>query len=116
MKLYVVTQGKYSDRTIIGIVDDKSLIQMGDEDEIEVTEYELNDLVSIPPGYRNYSVEMNKDGTAYADPESLMSKLVWSEEWRTDESWHTHAIARSEEHAIKIVNEKRIELLANNEW
>ena len=89
---------------------------MGAEDEIEVTEYELNDLVSIPPGYRNYSVEMNKDGTAYADPESLMSKLVWSEEWRTDESWHTHAIARSEEHAIKIVNEKRIELLANNEW
>jgi len=146
MKVYVVTQGQYSDRHIIGIFDSKKKAEafhaafIDDEGWCGVNElieeYHLNPYESvISNNLKRYFVVMGRDGHTYRTEVHydsypvvgggrLASIVFWIDGWCVQ---HTpkfkfvatlklYCWARDEGHAVKIANEKRIQIVANNRW
>jgi hypothetical protein len=125
-KLYVVTSGEYSDYEISAIFDTKELAEkyidsfsLGYYTEMRIEEYDLNpNKAALKKGHKAYFVRMDKDGNtkeinildcdygfddgiSYTHDQKLMN---------------VHCFAKDEKHAIKITNEKRIQVLAYDTW
>jgi hypothetical protein len=123
--VFIVTTGEYSDYRISGVFDSKELASkfidsfakdIFTEYQIEVWalnpyERELND------GYSCYYVSMNKDGSV---EDVKQTHYDWGSPkplFRKDKmSFYAHLYAKDENHAVKIMNEKRTVALANNTW
>lgn len=121
MKVYVVTDGEYSDRRTMGIYSteekakDARRLYASDN---EVEEYELDLLPAHPPGMLRYWVRMDIQG-------NVSEMVACSAEAGIDYDWlphhdrvsvDFHVWATDEIHAAKIANEKRAQLVATNEW
>lgn len=133
-KVYIVTSGCYSDYGVEGVFSTRENAQkvvdlyspgsdfMG---EWRIEEFELDRLMTFAErGKQLYSIEMEKDGTV------VKCNVEFREDLPPDEEFHyvsfksfpcrlcliTHVIATSKEHAIKIANERRAFLIANNLW
>lgn len=123
--IYVVTAGVYSDYSIYGVYDDQEVAQKisdaisADWAEARVEEYELNEYADkVKQGLSMYAVQMDVDGNALS-----IEKLAYTDETFVNEARREGATvlfarvyAKSEEHAIKIVNERRLQLIASNQW
>lgn len=121
MKLYVVTVGTYYDYHIVAIFDDevkaKNFIE--DMDCAQITPWELNNPGNvIRNGKFEYFVRMQKDGNV-----KYIEKLDNITLEKTESIFYVieglltgHAMAIDKKHAIKIANEERLQMLANNEW
>lgn len=122
-KVFVVTEGSYSDYKIMGVFDSKEKAELfvssfyGDIEEYEINPYDEQ----LSNGYKSYEVHMDRNGSTeeygvgcgngkpndnyfadnYADNKIHMVANMW---------------AKDEKHAIKIANERRAEYLANNSW
>lgn len=115
MKVYVITQGIYSDKKVIGVVSSlegrEGLLAIS---EVRSMEFELDNIPDVPPGYKIFTVEMKMDGKVI-DVEQA-TKLPEEDDWRVgtfeDQLWRV-VFAESEEHAVKIVNEERVQLIAS---
>jgi len=127
-EVYVVTSGSYSDYRICAVFTDKNLAQKyidsfktrvySDFNEIET--YSLNPFnFELQNGYRPYFVRMDRDGN------STECKISDSDYGFVEVKQHgfdvkgnmyIHVFAKDTEHALKITNEKRVQLIANNEW
>ena len=120
MKVYVVTDGNYSDFHICAI---SSTPEKGEEarrllraDSID--EWEVDNLPEHPKDCLYWRVRMWRDGndtTVFpSGPPSMPDErdvLVCRDNSRFYFVW-----ARDEEHAIKIVNEKRVQAIADGSW
>ncbi len=123
--IYVVTEGSYSDYHIVGVYDNKELAEqfLKNIDEVkkyndmQIEEYELNqNSDKIKQGLMLYSVQMERDGTGdsflYSNGDE--SPLQLNEFY--PKRLYGCIWAHNEEHAIKIANEKRAQLIALNQW
>jgi hypothetical protein len=123
-KVYVVTSGSYSDYGIVGVFDNAELAQLTasnirGSNEVEV--YELNpDADKYLAGLRMFVVLIAKDGTVKECElkfgETRFLKYGYAS--NLDEDWllETEVWAKDAEHAIKVANERRSYLLAENLW
>lgn len=122
-KIYIITCGQYSDYHIVGIYDDKELAEErlplydAKYRYADIKEYELNPQVDHPKGLLPYSVKMDIEGNAKAERESIacFSGREW-EPYGDNKSVSFEMWAKDEAHAIKIANERRVQLIANNQW
>jgi hypothetical protein len=138
MTLYAVSSGSYSDYRVVAIFSTQEKAEVykatfPDSDLNETEEYPLD-----PPlaeqwqeGYRVWRVVMLRDGTtekcqtdnSYRMVSSCPDYFIWR---RTEALAYAGrgipdvltatVLAKSSEHAVKIVNEKRAQMIANGEW
>jgi len=133
MKIFIVTSGAYSDYHIDAVFSTKenaekynNIYASGDFEDIE--EFEVDEAMSLINRIRDekitiYLVCMDRDGnvkeTRKESPSiSLVKELLSGKHRRIlyADCMDMYVIAKDEKHAVKIVNEKRVQLIANNEW
>jgi len=134
MKVYLVSEGCYSDFTIIGAFSTpekaKDAADYFNANE-HIDEYEIDqDAKQRPVGMKSFSVTMDREGNVVKDEWSHTNVIHECSGSNADNDviypyggyrgMPTHASfhvwARDEEHAVKIANEKRGALLLSNGW
>lgn len=121
-KVYLVTEGWYSDYHICGVFssEEKAKEAMALLSDGEMEEFELDPVSPHPPGMTFWFVEMQRDGAACEARRisvSLADKTAEeSAPLSGGKSWRFTMWARDREHAVKIANERRIQMLASGEW
>lgn len=133
-KVYVVTNGEYSDFHIEAIFTTREKAEAflnsrekGDYDNWEMYEYPIDypDFIAdkIANGYRLFKVVMDRDGDTISIGEGNYSDLEYEFRYGIDWNWHSgrtkfsaNVFARNEQHAVKIANERRVQLIASGEW
>ena len=132
MKIYIVTSGAYSDYRINAVFSTKEnaekftkLYGVGDYD---IEEFEVDDEMAlinriIDEKITIYLVCMDRDGNIKevmkeSPSVSLVEELLAGKQKPVlyADCMDMCVIAKDEKHAVKIVNEKRVQLIANNEW
>jgi len=128
--VFVVTQGDYSDYHITGIYTKRELAQAAVE-HVEkeggyyspsIEEWIVDNGPTIPHSYKLYTVGMQRDGSVFHSEEDTFGGGLPDDEerfsysWFPLDGWSFKVVAKTMQHAIKIVNEKRIQLVANNDW
>lgn len=132
--IYVVTRGEYSDYCICSLHDSKAdaqaevnrLNEQDRWDSARIEEYFLNPSKGYPDNetYHLFVIAMRKNGNVtYSSDEGVPSAVPDSERFKAQytgntyaDAWAFRVVARNLEHAIKIVNEKRVQYIANNDW
>ena len=133
MKVYIVTSGAYSDYHIDAVFSTKenaekynNIYGEGDFDDIE--EFEVDDEMALINRIRDekitiYLVCMDRDGNvkevSKESPCISLEKELLAGKHRHilyADCMDMRVIAKDEKHAVKIVNERRVQLIANNEW
>ena len=120
MKIYVVTDGDYSDYMIHGVFSTLEKAEIFKKysklDYIEV--YELDDMQGIElNGYFKYDVYMDVDGNSEIElPDQRESIDRDIKPYGDGKRMVFEVKAKNEKHAVKIANEKRVQLIANGEW
>ena len=136
-KVYAVSTGIYSDYSVVAIFTTMELAQdfmdaVPSDYYNDVEEFDLNPDTAnlIKQGYSPWSVHMLRDGTTEKVSRYEPSAHNTASEfniWRRSKAMAykgkgikdalaCYVMAKSAEHAIKIVNEKRIQMIANGEW
>lgn len=127
MKLHVVTVGCYSDKCIVGILDDEEAAKQmvhelkttvyGDfgvpysHQDAAYTTYELNKPYGdAPPGHKRYLVTF--DGWGASDKCDVELCPVYPGADEEDFFGHYLVFATSIEHAIKVASERRFQDIA----
>ncbi len=118
--IYVVTRGDYSSYRIKGVYISrykarKVLKLHGEDARIET--YKLNDMGKYPQNMYPWRVRMNK----YGDVQSVQNESCeYFKEENSFESYdeilRVNVWAKDQKHAIKIANEQRTQLIAENKW
>lgn len=127
-KLYMATRGSYSDYSVAGIFSSRMHAQMF-MDAFDGEYVEWNEIVEITldphvpeiaDGRRPYFVRMSRDGNATeARLEDSPYGYTGSEMrvgFDISKNLYANVMARDSQHAIKIVNEKRAQLIAEGKW
>jgi len=119
--IYVVTQGEYSDYHIKGVYESKELAEEIYGVGCDIEEWTLNtDINEHRQGLKRFGVFMGKDGNDTRilnywihdrSPRDVIREYNKIGLRATFEMW-----ARDESHAIKIANERRVQLIANGQW
>lgn len=122
--IYIVTSGSYSDYSIEEVFDNKELAQKyidnylrSSYDEPEIEEHTLNPLVrELSTNKKAYALTIDKEGNTEFKSSSFFNsqESVCFRDW--DNKLLISCWANDEQHAIKIANEKRLQLLAANQW
>lgn len=124
-KIWVVEKGDYSDYRVVGVFTSEEKAKQicdlinrdGHFDAATVAEWPLDQAVNeINQGLDYWAVEMNREGKV-----TYTNKIGWAGwEWGTSINsrgrLHSSVWAKDEQHAVKIVNEKRAQMIAMNEW
>lgn len=135
--IWVIEQGSYSDYRVVGVFTSKKNAEAvkakmetyGSWDDPTIAEWELDQAVSqINKGYKIFNVYMLINGDVETISEqsyfqSHSSFVIWK---RTEalaykgkgvpDCLSATVWARNVKHAVKIVNEKRAQMIANGEW
>lgn len=144
-EVYIITEGEYSDYRIIAVFSDEQAAQAFVDDYNEQAEFNRADIEEWPIDDRTrrgdkrigHTVVMARDGTvlkcwSYGNATYYPKQSIWSiarcpigparPEVHGDtaatllELLGTNIYARDEQHAIKIANEKRAQLIAEGLW
>ena len=132
-KVYIVTKGRYSDYSIYGVFTDKEVAEEQaaqisgekDWDKGSVEEYDILTEPKMPPGFKSYIVSMDQNGDCdlVEQNEGLGNGVGYAQA-----DYHTKPVTyngraffyistnKGKEGAVKIVNERRIQLIAENKW
>lgn len=127
MKVYVVTDGEYSDYHIVAIFTDKKAANEYNKEmllnENSVLTMETDVVEKSPVGLYPYEVYMEYDGAVkilrrmsidnFKPGETLLN---FKNGEKIENYLSARVYAKNEEHAVKIVNEKRTQMIARNEW
>lgn len=120
MKVYLVTIGSYSDYRIAAAFSTEDLAKefMGrfTYPDIRVEEYEVDagHIMSLPRGHRRYYAWVSEDGSrslASVTYDLGEDRMRWVG-FPNDPRFEGRVWATSEEHAVKIISEKRAQALA----
>lgn len=124
-KIYLVTEGNYSDYHVCAAFSTRALaeryvgLHKGElYSERQIEEVPLDEIPVYPPGLLPFEVVIERSGEAEADlllPEHLTCPTAL-EKWGSTSCRVLHVWARNDEHAIKIANEQRLQAIANGEW
>jgi len=124
-KVYIVTAGDYSDYHICAVFStekkaEKYIEALGGSMNVEVLEVDPDlTATGYREGYRAFAVWMQKDGTVdkvdYTFLDSPKDTRIVS--FASSGRFMVCCVfARDEKHAVKIVNDKRRQLIAENRW
>lgn len=125
--IYIVTSGEYSDYKIEAVFTDESVADdfAADGPDRQVEEWGVDDYRKRGDRRVGHYVAIARDGSVLdaralpfdGEPTTFDGPCYNPEYFFTDRGLvGLHVWARDEKHAIKIVNEKRTQLIANNEW
>lgn len=124
-KIFVITKGSYSDYSIVGMFSTKEKAQQAldvlsiydKNDNIE--EYELDELDTLTKkfkrGYRIYRVEMDRDGNVKDDIEVTNDIDTWINKNQQRGMLWGNVLAKNEQQAVKIMNDRRTQFIASGE-
>ncbi len=124
-KVYIVTTGEYSDYHIVAAFSKKEKAEQFLE-FIEANKkyvydrYRIEELVLdktgdlLERGYRWYEIDMDRNGSVLRVEERGIDAEDYIDIWGNN--IRVTVLAKSEKHAIKIVNEKRIMWVALSRW
>lgn len=127
-KIYAVVSGEYSDFGIDALFDNKELAnnyikafdQEGAWSAMRIVEYPLNPYErQLKENRKAYFVRMDKEGNVLDISIDNCSYGFHGEDEDPFDRYCNlilHVFARDKAHAIKIVNEKRVQYIANNKW
>jgi hypothetical protein len=116
--IYIVTAGEYSDYHVVSVFDSRDKAESfveyyNDNDnwsEAGIEEYELNEHADqVQKGYNYYFVRMQMDGNTKEICKDTPSNIDNFLSRDLNNNIIDHVWAKDEEHAIKIVNERRIQ-------
>lgn len=128
MKVYVVTEGEYSDYKVCAVFSTiekaneySEMFSMNTPNEYELDE--RNGFIESHKGLKYFYVDMERNGNTVAVGKNEEDDLDFSrvkdhiiqDEYGPDYIC-VNCWAKDEKHAVKIANEKRIQLIANNQW
>ena len=119
-KVYVVTQGDYSSYRIKGVYTSrykarKVLKLHGEDARIET--YKLNDMGKYPQNMYPWRVRMDKHGDVQSVNNGSCEYFKEKHSFESnDEILSVNVWAKNQKHAVKIVNEQRVQLIAENQW
>lgn len=122
-KVYVVTQGEYSDCRNIGVFTSREKAVAAGGDSIE--EWLLDNVTGAPGHYQYFSIIMDRDGnvrrsnTATPFGNSFPPEPI--EQWPNRKNseygcYYFHEWGTDLMHAVKVANEKRARLIAEGKW
>lgn len=122
-KIFVVTEGNYSDYHICGVFDTKEKAEKyvlcfgGDVEEYEINPHDEQ----LTNGYKSYRVYMDITGSTKEYGVDCGDGSANKNHFATN--YHDNKIrlvssmwAKNKKHVIKIANERRVEYIANNMW
>jgi hypothetical protein len=130
-KIYILTEGAYSDFTILGVAEDMetaTFLVNKWGGEIEIREYYLNtkEDSKFINGKTLYEVTMWKNGNSKVEKDKNQVADAYTDPkfyfWGGMRSGGVEVImeldcwANDEKHAVKIANDKRASLIASGEW
>lgn len=136
-KVYLLTCGEYSDYSIIGVFSSRKLAEKAQKtlgplywDPIRIEEWTVNPIneEQLNAGLKPYRVFMKQNGDADVVGVAVPSELDvigkvrftntrnWWDENDNELLLDMYVMARDEKHAVKIVNEKRAQIIAMNRW
>jgi hypothetical protein len=121
MKIYIVTDGSYSDYSIRGVYSTKEKAELAHKlfaAENDVEEYKVDNFEGVPDGMFYYEVKMDKEGNT-EEAEIKNYQYADADEWQPygDDNVCSFSMwAKDKEHAIKIANERRIRLIESGSW
>lgn len=130
--IYIVTEGSYSSYRIIGVFEDEDLAkEYAKQNSADVEEHSVKtdtDL-ELPKGYLNYEVHMKENGDVISvritipfctdDCDSIDFCFIDTKTLciiKTGNRRFYVSTNMGEAGAIKIANERRIQLIAENKW
>lgn len=131
MKIYLVTEGEYSDYGVSAAFDEKELAQKfiesfgADLDDVRIEEYEINPHKSdVLIGKKPYGVRIKKSGEIiscinYRSPASFSKDGIsyYFVDWMLDvPELVVNCFANNKLHANKIANELRGLIIESNKW
>lgn len=121
--VYLVTDGEYSSYNVLGICDTKKQAEYAKRlfnSNNDIEEFELNGLPDHPPGMCMFRVKMDESGNnryGYEFQTCQICPTNGAEGWRPYRQEIVFTVwAKDAKHAVKIANEKRIQLLASGKW
>jgi hypothetical protein len=126
--IYIVTSGDYSEYRICGAFTEEALAEKfidsfsGDNySEFRIENYALNPYqYELKNDYKPFFVRMMKEGNCI-EIKIRGSSYDFEDEgaaigFDVNENMYISIFAKDEKHAIKIANEKRVQLIAENRW
>ena len=121
--IYLVTDGSYSDYRVLGVYSTKEKAEHAKRlfaADNEIEEYELDATPDSPPGMLAYQVSMLVSGdvkdTWQDTVEGFESRWYVTAQWGADVLVVFNVWARDIEHAVKISNEWRAQIVALGLW
>jgi hypothetical protein len=120
MKLFLVSDGCYSDYRICGIYTTQEKAELARKlyaADNDVEEWEVDAMPDHPPGLFAFQVIMDREGSvslvSFYDAEAMPNR-TWMPSGNLGVRFYMWA--KDEEHAVKIANERRAALVADNVW
>jgi hypothetical protein len=138
--VWVIEKGSYSDYRVVGVYTSEEKARIvcdainktdGEYDEAEIAEWPLDPAADeINQGMTQYLVYMRRDGTAErCEPRSLSAYGIGEQSyiWKRSDARAFQGVAvadvlvstvfaTDEKHAIKVANERRMQMIAMNQW
>ena len=127
--IYVLTSGDYSDYKIVAIYDTKEMAEAmrislnpNEAWPITIEEWPLNPYsADLQKKYIPYEVIMGKNGDGYVSNRPECASLGYPGNIDVDFpnnsiNMVTICFAKDEKHALKIANERRVQIIAANTW
>lgn len=123
-KVYMVTDGWYSDYRVLGIYSTKAKAEKAKvlfNADNDIDSIDLDVVPKTPRGMLKWVVEMDRNGNVKdVSRENCDYPMDRASVWKPFDSDVTYLRAalwaKDEEHAVKIANEWRTRIVANNLW
>lgn len=118
--IYLVTDGEYSDYRVLGVYSTEEKAEAARNlwvAENAIEEYELDAMSETPPGLFPFEVSMDAQGNT-KNTRRVSVEFFKPENRPYGDDVHVdfRVWATDQEHAIKIANEHRTQLIAMNQW
>ena len=124
-KMYVLTVGEYSDYRVLGVFSSPELAEevyakrkdIGRDYCHSVEEYFLNNDPNAPEGMKPCSVIMRRDGSVTNIQINPDGSSTYEDQFISEKiDRRFYMWARDDKHAVKIANERRTKMIAENQW
>ena len=124
--VWVIEQGEYSDYRVVGVYTSREKAELVAKalrptwgDKPTVTQWPLNPaLEQVNTGLGQFNVTIKRDGTVQFVGVHDFSGMPMEDDFQLGRGGYLTAKvwARDKKHAVKIVNERRAQMIANGEW
>lgn len=118
--VYVITAGTYSDYHIVTVFGNRELAEkfVGEEPHpYMIEEYEIDRFAEqVRAGLQLHYVSMYSDGSSHIELSESKGEGLELVTWVSGKAIRGNVWATDKQHAAKIANEKRAQLIASGDW